>query len=73
MDIDIKKVRTVFCELNKFDHMAKDDSFIQVTEWANGEGWDVAFDNNRHISLTFGELDAINYMVKTLDLIGEKC
>ena len=44
----------------------KIDDFIQVTEWANGEGWDISIDDNPVISLTWGQLDAINYLVNTI-------
>ena len=35
--------------------------------WHNGEGWDI-YINDTHISLTSGQLDAINYLIKSLDL-----
>ena len=50
----------------KYDHLAKDSDFIEVTEWANGEGWDICL-NDKLISLTYGQLEAIKYLVKTLD------
>lgn len=46
--------------------MAKDDDFIEVTEWTNGEGYDISI-NDRHFNLTCGEIDAINFLVKTLE------
>lgn len=44
----------------------KKDDFIEVTEWTNGEGWDITI-NDRVIPLTRGELDAIDYLTKGLD------
>lgn len=32
----------------------------------NGEGWDIAI-NERIISLTWGQLEAINYLIKSLE------
>lgn len=52
--------------LRKYDHLAKNDDFIEVTEWTNGEGWDITI-NDRVIPLTCGELDAIDYLTKSLD------
>ena len=52
-------------KLRKYCHLAKEDSFIEVTEWVNGEGWDITIDE-RTIQLTWGELDAIDYLTKTL-------
>ena len=61
-----KKRKSVFADLNVFDYTAKENNFIQVTEWTNGEGWDISI-NDKIFQLTCGELDAINYLVKSLD------
>lgn len=58
--------KSVNDNLSKYDHLAKNDDFIEVTEWTNGEGWDITI-NDRVIPLTSGELDAINYLTKSLD------
>lgn len=52
-------------DLAKYDFLAKKDSFIEVTEWTNGEGYDITIDD-KNLSLTSGELDAINYLVNSL-------
>lgn len=57
--------KSVNCDLNKFCILAKKDGFIEVTEWANGEGWDITIDD-KLISLSIGELDAINYLTMSL-------
>ena len=47
----------------------KDDDFIEITEWANGEGIDVRFEEGnsaRTISLFYEELEAINYLSMAL-------
>lgn len=62
----INKRKSVSDELKKYDHLAKDIDFIEVTEWTNGEGWDIWL-TDILISLTYGQLEAINYLVKTLD------
>ena len=53
-------------DLRKYDHLADKDSIIQVTQWANGEGWDISINDEPVISLTWGQLDAINYLVNTM-------
>lgn len=58
--------KSVNDKLRKYDHLAKDDDFIEVTEWANGEGWDVTI-NERQLLLTRGQLDAIEYLTRSLD------
>ncbi len=32
--------KSVSDDLKKYDHLAKDSDFIEITEWHNGEGWD---------------------------------
>lgn len=53
-------------KLSKYDILAKDSDFIEVTEWTNGEGVDVSI-NERLINLTYGELEAINHLTKSLE------
>ena len=64
--------KSVSDSLNKYDYLVNKDehSFIEVTEWANGEGFDItigAKTRSKLISLTIGELEAINYLTKSLD------
>jgi len=52
-------------ELKDYDHSACSADFLEVTEWSNGEGFDLLIgDFNRrpgeqHISLTWGEFTAL--------------
>lgn len=62
----INERKSVSDELKKYDHLAKNADFIEVTEWTNGEGWDIWL-TDILISLTCGQLEAINYLVKTLN------
>lgn len=63
--------KSVSDDLNKYDYMAKNSDFIEVTEWMNGEGWDISI-NETQLHLTRGELDAINYLTKSLEYEGSK-
>ena len=65
--MEIKQRKSVNDSLKKYCVYAKDDDYIEITEWANGEGWDINISDEKRISLTFGELEAINYLVKTLE------
>ena len=47
-----------FTELRNYDHLAKDNDFIEVTEWYNGEGFDVVI-NDRQFQFTWGEFEAL--------------
>jgi hypothetical protein len=53
--------------LRKFDYLAKEYDYIEVSEWHNGEGWNIDL-NGTVIQLTDGQLKAINYLTQTLDL-----
>ena len=65
------KRKSVNDNLQKYDYLAKDYEFIEVTEWRNGEGWDISI-NDKIIQLTMGQLDAINYLTKALEYYDDK-
>ena len=57
--------------LNIFDPTADKDDCIEVSEWENCEGYDIMIVSKLrtiNFCLTLGELDAINYLAKTLEL-----
>lgn len=62
--------KSIFDDLNKYSPFAKEESYIEITEWSNGEGWDIDLDGTM-IKLTIEELDAINYLIKTLSYNNE--
>ena len=64
--MEIYERKAKFSELKKYCHLAKPESFIEVCEWNNGEGFDVTIDN-RHLQLTWGELEAINVLSKYVE------
>ncbi len=48
--------------LAKYDHFAKPDDFIEVTEWYNGEGFDVHLSTSageQRMSFSWGEYQAL--------------
>lgn len=66
MDGKIEKVKTISVELKVFDYLAKDSDYVSVTEWSNGEGWDI-YIGDTHIGLTVGQLRAINVLTSAID------
>lgn len=62
---EIIQRKSINDNLCKYDYLAKENSFIEVTEWGNGEGYDITIDD-KVISLTIGQLDAIQYLTLTL-------
>lgn len=63
--------KSIYDDLQKYDYLKNKSSFIEITEWTNGEGWDIAI-NEKMFNLTYGELEAINYLVKALDYESDK-
>ena len=60
MEVYDRKAR--FTELKNYDHCAKDNDFIEVCVWHNGEGFDVTI-SEKSISLTWGEFEALTALV----------
>jgi hypothetical protein len=69
MNFEIYKREAIFAELKQFCHLAKEHDFIEVTEWNNGEGWDVTINttSEQNISITYGQFDAIKKLIKQLE------
>ena len=65
--MEFAKRKSVHDKLSKYDYHSNrnSDDFIEVTEWANGEGIAVAI-NEKVYELTYGQLDAINYLSHAL-------
>ena len=68
MNFEIYDRPAIFAELKQFCHLAKQHAFIEVTEWTNGEGWDITIssESEQHITLTYGQFDAIKKLIKQL-------
>lgn len=62
----IKNLKSITCDLKVFDYLAKDSDYIYVTEWADGEGYDINI-NDRQFCLFHGELAAINTLISAID------
>ena len=49
-----------FVELHPYDPVASNNDFLEVTEWTNGEGFDVHLSRGgQWLSLTWGEFTAL--------------
>lgn len=66
--MEVYNKKSVSDKLNKYTHLAKESDYIEISEWKNGEGWDIDINEKKHFSLTCGELDAINYLTRALDI-----
>lgn len=51
-----------FTELRLYDHTAKDDDFMEVCEWRNGEGFDVTI-NEKVYAFTWGQYECMQALI----------
>ena len=49
------------------DGWHKEHDFIEVTEWANGEGWDIQISDTKSFSLHFTEYKVLKKIIKYLE------
>ena len=60
--IEQSKRRAVFSELEGYCVMSGENDFMEVTQWSNGEGYDICVNRKNGVekfSLTFGEFDLL--------------
>jgi hypothetical protein len=60
------KRESIFAELKPFCHHAGDNDYIEITDWYNGEGYDIIISSkNRQerVSLTEGEYQALVHLI----------
>lgn len=71
--MEIVKRKSVNDKLSKYDYLSnKESDYIEVTEWANGEGITISINDEKVFDLTYGQLDAINYLSQTLKYIDKE-
>jgi hypothetical protein len=64
--IEETKRRAVFSELKGYCIHAGENDFIEVTQWSNGEGYDICIDKmivQERFSLTFGEFELLTVLM----------
>jgi hypothetical protein len=69
--IGIYERKAGFGYLKDWCHHSKASDFIEVTDWVNGEGFDVLVDGGRRerFSLTWGEYSLLKRIVKRIDKV----
>lgn len=67
---EITHRKSIFSDLKDYCPFSKGDDFIEVTEWSNGEGFDVKISsfNDRVFSFTHGEFELIKELVLKIDI-----
>lgn len=61
--IQVSNRKAKFSMLKPYCYFSKDDEYAEVTEWSNGEGFDVVIKETKHISLTWGEWECVQALV----------
>jgi len=62
--IEMKPRNSAFVTLTDCWH--KEHDYVEVTDWTNGEGWDIAISDKKIVSLHFTEFDAIKALIEHL-------
>lgn len=58
MTIETYERKSKFSELSPYDPCAPENSFMEVCEWYNGEGFDVTIDN-KQFQFTWGQWECL--------------
>lgn len=61
--IDSYERKARFTELKAYCYHSKENDFMEVCEWGNGEGFDVTISDSHRISLTWGQWEALQVLV----------
>jgi len=66
--IDKYQRKAIFSLLKEYDYFAEENDFIEITEWNNGEGFDVEIStkNTQRFQLTWGQFKALKKLIKKL-------
>ena len=66
MTIEVSKRRSIFSKLPPYCHHSGDQDYMEVTEWSNGEGYDIIINRisgGDKFSLSYGELDLLQVLL----------
>ena len=65
MAIETYERKAKFAELKAWCYLSKDHDFIEVTEWYNGEGFDIFLSGSseQRVSLSWGQWEALQALV----------
>ena len=66
MSIEVSQRRALFAQLKPYCTLSGDNDYMEVTEWSNGEGYDIVIDrksSTERFSLTHGELECLQVLL----------
>ena len=67
--VETNSRKALFCSLEGFEPQPEKGAFIEVTEWTNGEGFDLFINcyGIQMFQLTWGQWDAVKHLIKRLN------
>lgn len=68
--IEFSKRKSIFASMNSY--ISKKGDFIEITEWTNGEGWDITISDEKTISLHETEFEVIKLLIDKLQKDNEQ-
>ncbi len=74
MSIKVNTRKSIHTSLKGYCYLSSDNDFMEVTEWVNGDGWDISTTSkmgSQHIALTHGELQALVVLTNYEELGNE--
>ena len=66
MSIEVSQRRAVFAELGNYCMHSGEHDYMEVTQWSNGEGFDINIDRRRgseKFSLSYGEWELLSVLM----------
>lgn len=66
MSIEVSERRSLFSELGAYCMHSGEHDYMEVTEWSNGEGFDINIDRRRgseKFSLSYGEWELLQVLM----------
>ena len=64
--MDYVKKKCIIDNLKKYSPQSDENEFIEVSEWVNGEGYDININDNKRISLSYDEYSAVTHLISCL-------
>jgi hypothetical protein len=64
--IEVSQRRAVFSEIKDYCMLSGDHDYMEVTQWSNGEGFDINIDRKRGLekfSLSCGEWELLQVLI----------
>lgn len=68
--MEIIKRKSIFCETKGHCYLSSKDDYMEITEWTNGDGFDVNISNKNDqlmFNLTHGQFKLLKKMYKKLN------